>query len=343
MPEQSVSEPRRVTPPETSDPNVPLNEPPSPWREPLKQMGIPLDIPAQFTDREQMPPRTNFDPLTSLPIDNDGMRLQIAGEFSQAVRDNSSFVVLYRDVDNLKVANTKHGRQFGNIVIEYGAASLLQTIQALNLPEDVRMHATRQTGAADETALWLFNVTQEQIDEIKRFVLAENDPIQTHDPEFSFSSSTAILTSNDEKAQEVLNNARKSLSENPDQPAFREFNDLKDLADNDVKLLKISKDLQRLPVWKLASANGEEEIRRVILEDLGNSRISELLLSRVYEIAQFETHLRWRDRFPSVEQFKLHLSYMEINPWMIEELCSHNPRERYFERITRSSVSNTQP
>src|SRR6185437_5421366 len=70
----------------------------NPWIQKLATQGISLDIPSRFF-RPNLPEQTHIDPLTGLPIDNDGIRIEIASKLSHALHEGGSWVFISTDAD----------------------------------------------------------------------------------------------------------------------------------------------------------------------------------------------------------------------------------------------------
>jgi GGDEF domain-containing protein len=111
-----------------------LSPPQNNFEQIVKSVGITLNTPPRYLyDNFSFKEETTKDELTGLPIESDVVRKKIAGRLGQATRDNQGWVCIYADADNLKTANTKFGRDFGDLVIKYGAAVILETIDRIGL------------------------------------------------------------------------------------------------------------------------------------------------------------------------------------------------------------------
>lgn len=309
------------------------DEPKNKWEETLRAQGVPLDIAPRFLDPENLPDEVDIDPLTGLPIEQDEYRTFLAKQFSNAIKNGTDWVLLLGDVDNLKLGNTKHGRELGDMVIVYGAADFTQKLDALNLPHDVIQHVARQTGAADENLGLILNLAPEQLEQFPGLVDSLGRKIVVEDPKHTFSQTFSAITSRSPEAQPYIQSAQEYLRQNPDGIAYSEYNALKELADNEVKLKKISKDMERIPVERLAGANASSEVRQILIEDLGDSRISTALLEQAAEIVEFETHWKYRNGFDTVDAYIAFARKIGVSETMIKKLTSDNARVEFYNSL----------
>lgn len=262
----------------SENPNIEVN----PFQSRLEAQGINFDIPQRFKETQNLPSTVQKDRLTGLPVENDKLRLQIIREFSEAIRINRHWTVVSSDVDNLKTANNI-SRQFGDMVIRYGATRLLQAIDQVQLSPNARVIAMRQGNAADETIVWFFGVSNEEIDKIKTAVTEADRPKKSNDPDFSLSQSTTVISSADSGIQEDQEVTKKWLEENQGKPAFDFFRQINDMADYNVTTIKINKDLARFPIEDFQATEDVAAAIEVITNTLGGSRISEPLLRGILE------------------------------------------------------------
>lgn len=271
----------------------------NPWINPVKQAGIPLDISRTFANRylqmKTLSEDVAIDPLTGLPIEGKSLRNTIATEFSNAIRERSPWGMIFADVDNLKTANYTDKR-LGNCVIKYGTAVIANKIEELQLPPEARIFITRATGAADETIVWVFGVTQEKLTEIKEsFSEIPGGEKQIINPKtqnsqkVSFSTTTAMITSGDPDVAPLIENAQSYISEDESHIALHEYEEIKRMGDNLVTGKKIVKDLARLTPEELEKS---ENIKLTISNTTGNTRVSDELQSTILDIIEYDVILR---------------------------------------------------
>jgi GGDEF domain-containing protein len=305
----------------------------NPFEERVRAVGIELDIPDRFINTDRFPESTHIDPLTGLPIEEDAMRIQVAQEFTDCIKEGKHWVMVYSDADNLKQANKRHKREFGDTVIRYGAARPTQLADQLNLPDEVSTYAMRQTGAADETVMWFFGVTEDQIEQIKNLTGPIGEKKKISDPEFTFSVSAVALSSTDESLQDQITQTREFLDGNPDSKAFNLFKTIKEKADTETQIMKISKDVERLPVERLSAASGYEDIKSIIIEEIGDSRISEKLLSHVLDIIAFEKDLAYKKAIDNDTEYTRILIAQGMTENEIQMRLAENPRVDYYNSL----------
>lgn len=331
--EEQANQPKVEEQPEINDTKELIaDEPKNPFEQRLIEQGIKLEIPPRFTTTDKLPVGTHIDPLTGLPIEEDAMRSLIAQTFTDCVRTGRKWLMVYADVDNLKLANTRHGREFGDMVIKQGAATILQALESTQLSDNVTSYAVRQTGAADETILWVFDPSEEDIQKIKDSMDNASKKVVSSDPKFSFSTTCTVIASNDETSQTFINSAREFSENNPEKIAYEDYQALKERADVEVKIQKVAKDIERLTADTLIKANNFEAIREIILEELGDSRISKVLLDRIIDLSQFEQALKFRRAIPNTEIFRS-IAINSIPENWINHLLSENPREGFYKEL----------
>ncbi len=303
----------------------------NPWIDKVRGKGINLTIPPRFF-RNDLPEQTHIDPLTGLPIEEDGMRIRVASELSNVLRLGTSWALIYADADNLKSANTKYDREFGDTVILESSSRITSAISQLNLPDSVQIFVTRQTGAADETVTWIFGATSEQMAQIRQAMAQAQEVKQMQDPDFSLSTSIAMLTSEDPALEGNVTAAKEYLAKDPRNVAFDIFNELKQLADDEVKLIKIRRDIERIPVERLIGASGREEVNKILNEQLGDTRIGKLAFQAVLEIEHFETILELYEEFDPGRRNEI-LEKRNYSDEIKAAFQSDNPRLTYYTSI----------
>lgn len=269
-----------IEPQSTQEPISQLN----PWKETLEQQGINFEIPPRFLE---LPPDIhieNRDRNTGLAVETDTLRRDIAVALSRCIRDGKNWAVVYSDVDNLKQANEKIDRDFGDMVIRYGAASTTRAVEEVDVSPNAQVIATRRGQAADETIIWLFDISTEELERLEKKFKEPETSTEVRDPNFTFSTSTVLITSNDPKIQEQIEQTKSWLKETDDRIAFEFYQTLTTIAETDVKLLKTAKDLARLPIEQLLTVEGVNGFIEVITQNLGNSRIGDELLETILKL-----------------------------------------------------------
>lgn len=275
-----------------------------PWREAYQEypenkyiakmeaLGIPVRVPGRFLDKSKFTKDTLIDKLTGLPVQEGEFRMQLGWEFSQTIRNNKGFVMIYADADQLKLANSRYGHQFGNSVIMNGVAHPTQLIDELALPETVSMYAARQTGNADELAIWIFNLEPKQVERIQEQMKRSSetrefvvDP-EDDDSKFTLSVTTRTHTSLDENLQGQLDKSRQYLTKNPNKIDFNLFESLNVRGEDDTRMMKIAKDISRLDIEKLGKHRFSKEIKEILIRATVDTRINEPLQRTVFAILQ---------------------------------------------------------
>ncbi len=320
----------------THEPRTDINElfsdePENPWQKRLEIQGVPVETHLLFTNPNNLREEADLDPLTKLPIEQGLFRTHVVTLLTHAIQQDIPWALISCDVDNLKAGNTKHGREFGDMVIKVGAAVLTQEIAKLGLPPDVVQIVTRQTSAADESVALLLGLSEDQLSKLHdTFVQNIERKINVQDPEFTFSQTASLLTSDSPEVQEYITSTQEYLEQNPEGVAYKEYLAIKEIADTEIKLKKIAKDIERIPTDKLASANTYTEIQNILKIELGDSRISTQVLEHVIGIITFENYLRCKDTFTSTEEYTTFIAQLGIGENMMRALTSDNPRHIFY-------------
>lgn len=262
----------------TPEPEI---KPTSPWRQKLEAQGVSFNFPE---GQPLVGVLVRRDGKTGLPIEDDPIRKNIASGLSDAIRNGQKWAFAYVDVDNLKKANDNVERPFGDMVIVYGAAKTAQAVESSNLSKDTSVSITRPTDAADETNVWVFNLSDEEQQRMQENIKAAEEPLELQDPPFSLSLSSAVITSDDPRIQNELNKAKLWLLQDDDRIAFDFYEEVKNIANKDTILLKTAKDLKRIPHEQMLTAQGVQEIISVLTQEFGNSRISEEALELILKL-----------------------------------------------------------
>lgn len=274
---QAVRRPREV--PQAGDPLT----------EKLQAQGIDFSMAKRIVSSENFPMEVIVDPKTGLVIETDSVRAYIATEFTKAVTNGKKWIAIYADADNLKHANAQYGRQFGDKVIQYGAATVSQIIDRANLSRSVEILATRQDSAGDETSVWCFGVEDDEIERIKQEIKKRSEGDEVTNPPFKFCVTIAAITNDDPRVQEVLQKTKEWARSNSRRPAYQEYQKIVSTLDSDVREIKIAKDLERLPTNGLVEQQGLQETMRLMTTELGDSRISAALLDVLLRLQSVQT------------------------------------------------------
>ncbi|MDO9028421.1 MAG: hypothetical protein Q7U68_06135 [Candidatus Roizmanbacteria bacterium] len=163
---------------------------PSNWEQAVKGHKLNLITVPKFQDLNWLPPEVRTtDRLTGLPILNNETRNILVNDFSNAIKNNSRWVCLYADADQLKTANTKHGRGFGDVYIKWESALITQTINDLHFSEEMIIRVIRPTYAADEIIIWLFNLQEKDFEKTHKLQELISQQQRIDELDFTFSLS----------------------------------------------------------------------------------------------------------------------------------------------------------
>lgn len=277
----------------------------NPFLAKLRSRGLETAVPDRFLNPDNFPEGTHLDPRTGVPVENDDMRTFLASKLTQSIKEGKGWACIYADADNLKGANN-FGRLFGNALIVHGMAAVCTAIDEVGL-EDASIFATRQDQAADEAVIWLFDVSDEQIERVtERVVQLNRTRKKLDDPPFTFSTSAAMISSKDPEIQDEQTRTRDWLRDpqNSNAKAFDMYNHIKDRGDDETKIIKISKDLARLPLEEASKAKNVEEVIELFVKDLGGTRVSGKLLATCFAIVRNQTVLDLLKNPPSQEDLR---------------------------------------
>ena len=267
----------------------------NPWQNKLEKQGLNFTIiPEGFLNK----PDINFqlDEKTGFIMENKDMRMYLIEKISDSIRTGRKWAVVYADADNLKTANTKYGRPFGDMVIAYGAAAVTQLINKTKINSNTKITTTKEGHAADEYSVWLFDISDEDIEKLRNAINANlHHGTHAESPEFNFyfSISTAILTYDDPRIQGQLEETKSFLASGENRLAYDFFqNSIKDIIEDDVATIKIEKDLNRLgsmPQDELLTNTNMDMFIKGIVSIFGDSRLSEPLLTVLLKLVSAKT------------------------------------------------------
>lgn len=260
------------------------------WKYALMNQGLLLQPSAKFRDVSWLPVGArSVDSLTGLPILNNEVRKVIIGEFSECIKNNGKWACINIDADQLKTANTKYGRAFGDEYINWEVAITTKAIEDAALSNTSTVRVVRPTHAADEAIVWFFNLSDDDMQKMQK--LQESIGITVPIPElsFTFSLSTGLIKSDDLSIQKSLSETQKWLKAVPNRSAFDFFQMIEDKTEEQAKLEKISKDLYRLPLADLMKEQNISLLIEIMKNNLGGSRISAHLLELILKLQSIQT------------------------------------------------------
>lgn len=287
---------------------VSSHELPSPQREPRTLMqweeiinskpGFTTQVSESFLDKIQTSKRGK-DRLTRLPTDSDRHRRSIARSLANALKEGQNFAVMYADLDNLKTANEIE-RSFGDAMIKTGAARVCNKIAEISNLENVTVHTIRPSKAADETITWFFGLTDQQLAELNQIGADLNRETQTFSDDmtrFDVSNSVTVVSSKDEFFADKINSETLWIQRNRRLP-WKLLNQFTNYADDRTSLLKIQKDMRRLPSEQLASLTESDSgigrviaVKNLLVDILGNTRIGRPLLMASFHLIESEIRM----------------------------------------------------
>lgn len=244
----------------------------------------------KFQDLNWLPPEVRTtDRLTGLPILNNETRNILVNDFSNAIKNNSRWACLYADADQLKTANAKYGRGFGDVYIKWESSLVTHTIDNLHFSEGAIIRVVRPTHAADEIIIWFFDLQEEDLKETHKLQELISQQKRIDKLDFTFSLSSGLLMSDDKAIETNIQNTKKWLLENPEKHAFDLFQQVEDKLEEQAKVEKIARDLSRLPLPKLLEQNNINALIGIMRKNLGGTRISEDLLELILKLQSIQT------------------------------------------------------
>lgn len=263
----------------------------NPWQEKLEKQGLDFSIKEKFLKT----PDLNFktDHKTNLIIETNDVRIHLVKNLSDCIKNGKKWALVYSDVDNLKTANTRYKRPFGDMVIKYGAAEITQFVDSVGISPNVDVLTTTDTRAADECSVWLFGLSDKEIAKLRYSSKLQNNDVRISEPEYSFSTSKTIIAYDDPRIQEELKKTQEFLASDKNNLAYDFYqHSIKEIAENDVARTKIEKDLDRLrnlPQDRLLTDVSMKSFISKIVETFGNSRISDKLLDVLLKLTSAQT------------------------------------------------------
>lgn len=287
--------------------NTIINRPVNLWEERLAKQGIDCTILPRYTDQSSLSTK-EIDDLTGLPVETNSFRHHTAAELGRCIRDRKPWAIVYADVDNLKLANKKHGRLFGNMVIKYGQAGMVRVLDKLTqINPQIKVTLARASGAADETIVFISDFKPEEMETLKEMLKEMEKPVSITDPPFILSSTSAVIDSLDPTIREDEVATRTWLAGEPDKIPLNFYQQLEDRADVIVGELKIAKDLARLPIDDLLNSKGISQFIKIMTDNLGDSRISSSLLEVICKFTSVQTAFALKHSVSNTAAYQLML------------------------------------
>ncbi len=284
----------------------------NPWFEKLTQQGLDLTIAEKH--RQIVAPIGGLvrDELTGLYIENDHLRTFLATKLGNCVSNGKKFACIYSDADNLKKANTQHGRDLGDMVIIDATAHLSQSLEKVGLSDQVKTYFHREKQGADEIVIWLFDLSEEQLTRLKKQFTEVDSSRTIKNPDFTFSTTTVVLDGEDPRLANYYKETANWLTANNSEIPYDFYQKIKNTADFDVKLIKTSKDLVRLPMDQLLTTVNIHKFIEILVSNLGDSRISSQLLEVICKLSSIEGVLSVMGSQEYEQQYKLLLEKLGI-------------------------------
>lgn len=273
------------------------------WDGRLARAHIPTTVDSEFKRKIFTIPGEAPDKRTGLPLETDDMRTAATSRLGEAIMQNEGFACLYTDSDNLKSANYI-SHDLGNSIIRSDAARICALLQKMNLP-DGSTYVMRQAEAADETIVWVFGLTDDQLNELRDKIDAfsrqrirfnvdggEGD----HDDEKSeliLSTTAASVDSRHEHFRERIATTKQWMEEQSaagnDVIPRNQYKEIMQYVDDQTKLLKIAKDIARVPVEKLGAAVGRQRVKELLSDTIAQTRVSRPLAWTILSIMEDRT------------------------------------------------------
>jgi len=257
------------------------------WEQNLRKQGIPMDIPDGFKtipllDKQGITPVK--DRLTGLPIEDNHIRKLVTTELSSSIRGGENWAAVYGDGDNVKPANDKIDRKYGDMVIRYGASRVLTAIDSLNLSPNVKIISARQADAADETITWIFGLSQEELRKLREAIEKGGEGINVSNPSYTFSVSATVLGSDDSRFEAKKAETAKWLLEDPSRNAYDFYQELAERVEADVKAVKMAKDHIGFTISELLEDGRLRQLRELIMANHEDTRISGTVLKDLIDL-----------------------------------------------------------
>ena len=277
-------------------------EPQNHWIEKVtKQVGS-LDVNPRYLSIRQQNPGENAsvnssrrDELTGVFNETDNMRTFIASRLGRTIKEGEKWVCIYADVDNLKAANTKIGRPFGDAIIKWGAKQVSNTLDQVDFNDATEIYFIRSKDGADESMVWIMGLEDNQIEALSRGLNKAQEPIILKDPVFTLSTSAVLISSEEPSLKEEIKKTKDWLEKKDEETRSVPFNfyqQIKNKVEVVVKGSKIIKDLVRLSGTHIMEKFAEIDINALVelfVNDFGDSRISSDLLKILFEIVSIKS------------------------------------------------------
>lgn len=312
-------------------PGVQERPTPNPLEAKLANQGIPLKVPDRFKVVPSELSQLARDEKTELYINDDHIARQyLAGRLTDSIRKGKPWALISSDADNLKKGNSDHGRAFGDMVIRYGAAAITQALQSVELSEHAEIIAMREATAGDETTIWCFNITDEDIVKLESVLPGAGTPHETQDPKFSFSISAGIISSQTPQNEEALRETQQWVTENPSRIAFAFYQGATEKVDYMIKLEKLAKDMERLPLDEILTLKGMNNFVELIKNNLGDSRISKNLLDILLRLGSIQAIVSLKERVSNEAAYTVMLAELGVDENRLREANTIEARVAIF-------------
>ncbi|PIY70151.1 hypothetical protein COY89_02590, partial [Candidatus Roizmanbacteria bacterium CG_4_10_14_0_8_um_filter_36_36] len=229
----------------------------NPFEKGLRDLEIPLDIPTKYKNTLSHLINNSsltIDELTGLPLETDEVRRKVANQLGICLRAGKKFAVIYTDTDNLKQTNTVHGRDLGDMVIKYGVAVAAGIIEKTQFNSEAEIYFFKPTSAADETIIWVFGVSDEDLNNIKK-AIDEIRPIKVDNLNYVFSTTSSVVDSQHPDIAAIVDETTTWFKGNESRIPFDLYQEVEKKADSINHQLKIDKDLNRLSPEELIKAD----------------------------------------------------------------------------------------
>ncbi|OGC93223.1 hypothetical protein A2876_04955 [Candidatus Amesbacteria bacterium RIFCSPHIGHO2_01_FULL_48_32b] len=272
----------KVMPPSPASPETPGQE--NKYRSQLEQQigsGY-ASIPPRFRvgdPQNPIPPEyQESDRLCGLPVMNDKVRDWLITRTASCVTNNQAVVVLEIDSDQLKAANTKVARQFGDEVIRYGAATGARLLDQAQL--SCQIAAVRPGSSPDETLFFLFNPSPEDLNKIPAVRSAANAAKKVTVPDFkgksvdfTIGNSCGIASTRDIRHSAVTTETKQLLETGQIRQASALLHSLQEHAESTTKGIKALHELGDIPIEDLLKLS-IRNLMDTVAEKFGNTRVS---------------------------------------------------------------------
>lgn len=307
----------------------------------LNKAGIPTSISPELQSKIFTLPNEKLDQLTKLPLETDNMRTAITKRLGEAMKSGERFACFYTDTDNLKTANYVD-RDFGDAIIRSDVARIGKMIEEIDLG-DSPVYLLRQTGAADETVVWFFGLSEDQQQTLrekskelnrKRLEVVVTDK-KNEQKTFTISTTATIVDSEEPEVQEMIANTltwmKQGGEKGIDVIPRNDYKEIKRTADDLTKFMKVAKDIARLPVEELGVAESRKKVKEILVDTVADTRVSRPFARAVLSIMEQTTVMDALTHRESREQM---YEYLELDQENADRLFTDEDlRVMYFDSM----------